>query len=191
MDRLHELLERLGSLLRAGDRRRGDRQGPLQPVHWQVLHYLARCNRFSDTPAAVAAFLGAGRGTVSQSILVLARRGLVARAADADDGRVVHLRLTARGRRLAEGRPGPAFERAAQTLPPADRAGAERALEALLTSLQRANGGRTFGVCGSCRHLQGGPRGPFRCGLNGEPLAAPETAQICHHHALPPAAPLG
>ena len=45
--KLKDLVERLGALLRAEQRGVGlDRQ--LQPVHQDVLHYLARCNRYTD-----------------------------------------------------------------------------------------------------------------------------------------------
>jgi hypothetical protein len=37
----------------------------LQPVQFEALHYLTRCNRYSDTPMAVTEFLGQTKGTVS------------------------------------------------------------------------------------------------------------------------------
>jgi DNA-binding MarR family transcriptional regulator len=184
--RILELVERLANLVRSEDRR-GGRAGPIAPVHRAALGYLARANRFSDTPAALADYLGSTRGTVSQTLALLERRGLVRRAADARDGRVVRLRLTARGRRLAAARPDASWRAAIEALPEGPRAAAEEALEAILRGLQRARGGRTFGVCGSCRHLQRLEGGGFRCGLTSEPLAPEETERICHHHDFPPA----
>jgi DNA-binding MarR family transcriptional regulator len=186
--RFLDLVERLGTLLRA--ERRGAAGVPrLEPVHWQVLGYLARCNRYSNTPAALAAYLGATRGTTSQSLTVLERRGLVRRRPDPADGRGVRLELTARGRRLLEREEG--MRRARLEL--LSEVGAERVaeavrvLEAFLRGLQRASGYRTFGLCRTCRHLLREGPGRFRCGLTLEPLAPAETEQICHEHTDPAA----
>ncbi len=67
-----------------------------------VFHYLARCNRYSDTPLGVTEYLGLTKGTVSQSLKVLEGRGLISKLPDARDRRSVHLRLTDAGRALIE-----------------------------------------------------------------------------------------
>lgn len=180
--RLLELIERLGNLLRAGQRRSG---GGLQPVHLQVLGYLSRCNRFSDTPAAITAFLDSTKGTVSQTLAVLERDGWVQRHADADDRRVVHFALTRAGSAALRDVELPSgWEDALAGLSARERDAATSALDNLLRSLQRGNAQRTFGVCHSCRHLQRAGR-QYRCGLNGEPLSAEDTQRICHEHAYP------
>ena len=182
---LLDLIERLGSLLRADQRRAG---AGLQPVHLQVLDYLARCNRFSDTPAAITAFLGATKGTVSQSLALLEREGLVQRGEDEQDRRVVHFALTRTGRReLRAARLPPGWEAALLQLEPQEQEAAGRTLARLLQGLQQANGQRTFGQCRSCRHLQSSGK-RWRCGLNGESLSAGDTLRICHEHEYPPAA---
>ena len=87
---LLELVERLGNLLRAEFRRAGaDEQ--LQPVHVHALVYLTRANRYSNTPQAMAEYLGLTKGTMSQSLLLLDRRGLIERYQDDLDRRVVRL----------------------------------------------------------------------------------------------------
>lgn len=180
MDRLFDLLERIGHLVRAQERLAGSAEG-LQPVHLHALRYLARCNRYSDQPAAVTEYLGLTKGTVSQTLSVLEQKGLITRRDDAKDRRLVHFRPTPKGRRLLD-----------RTLPPellvmAARAvpdGGERLadeLEALLVALQRAHGARTFGVCRSCRFLQRSG-GRTSCGLTGEPLREEETQSICREH---------
>ena len=173
----YELLERLSNLLRAEEREAGLRE-KLQPAQLSALLYLSRCNRFSNTPAAVTDFLGVTKGTVSQTLMALERRGLVEKFVDDADGRVVRLRLTAAGRRVVdESLPPPGF-RTATAGAPADL---EAALRGLLTAWLRARNGRSFGVCGSCRHLQRRQAG-FRCGLIGEPLERAETDKICREH---------
>jgi hypothetical protein len=70
------LLERMGALIQQSVRNDAARHG-LLPIHVQVLHYLAVCNRYSDLPVAIADYFGVTRGTVSQTLAVLERKGLV------------------------------------------------------------------------------------------------------------------
>ncbi len=177
--RVHELLERIGNVLRAEAR---GVDGALQPVQVQALAYLARANRYSNTPAALAEYLGITRGTVSQTVGVLERKGLLARTPDPKDGRKSHLRPTPAGQRLLrEAVPAPALREA---LGEDAAAALASQLTALLAGLQRQRGGRAFGVCASCRHLRREADGT-RCGLTGEPLRAEDTQQLCREHAAP------
>lgn len=179
-DRAHELLDRLANLLRA-DGRRVD--GGLQPVHLQTLTYLSRCNRYSDTPGALTEYLGLTKGTVSQTLNVLERDGLIERRADPADGRRVRLALTAAGRaRVRAAAPPPVLREAAAALGDAQVGRLADDLEALLRALQRANGGRPFGVCQTCRHFQARDPAGGRCGLTGEPLAERDAIKLCREH---------
>jgi MarR family transcriptional regulator, negative regulator of the multidrug operon emrRAB len=177
--RILELVERLGMLLRADLRRIGT-ETALQPVHLQALQYLARCNRYSNTPAALGAYLGQTKGTVSQSLKVMERQGYLEKHEDPEDRRVVRLALTAKARSLLERvDPPDAWAAAEQSLAPAQHEAVAEGLEALLRSLQKAHGGRAFGVCAHCRHFQSDPSGAHRCGLTGEPLSEQESLLIC------------
>ena len=62
---IYELIECMTALIRSEERKKCTELG-LQPVHFQVLNYLMRCNKYSDTPAALTNYLGMTRGTVSQ-----------------------------------------------------------------------------------------------------------------------------
>jgi len=176
--RVAELLERIGNLLRWLQRESAVRHG-LQPVHLSALGYLARANRYSDTPAAVTEYLGVTKGTASQTLLLLERKGLLERSPDEGDRRVVRLALTPAGRRIAaESSPPAALAAALEQL---DVQHLEETLGGLLAGLQRANGLRTFGVCHTCRHfLQSGSGS--RCGLTGEPLSKDDSSRICREH---------
>ena len=78
---LTDLLDRLARLHLAS--RRDDALNPAQAA---ALDYLARANRFSRMPSAVADYLAATRGTVSQTLKALAAKGLIVEQADpADD----------------------------------------------------------------------------------------------------------
>lgn len=182
--RLHDVLERLGNLLRAQEREAAARAG-LLPVHLAALGYLARANRYSNTPAGLAEYLGLTKGTVSQSLLVLERRGYVRKQTDSNDRRVVRVELTARGRRALERASPPAPVRAAaEELGAAGTAALTTGLERLLRTMQRARGNRSFGVCRTCRFFLRGPDG-FRCGLTQEPLSAEDSERICREHESP------
>ncbi len=177
------LIERLGNLLRAGERASG---AGLLPVHVQMLSYLSVCNRYSDTPAALTEFIGATKGTTSQSIGVLETKRYVRKRSDSEDGRVVHLSLTAKGRRFVENNfPPPDFGAAIGGMKPAERESLARLLTGLLLSLQRKNGGRTFGVCSSCRYFRKHALpGSHQCGLTLEPLSEDESGLICREHEI-------
>lgn len=175
-------LERLATLLQATLRDSAARHG-LLPVQLQALTYLARANRYSDIPSAVAEYLGITRGTVSQTLAVLERRGLVAKEGDEHHGRRVHLRLTDAGRAVVEDAWSTRWRKALGV--PA--AGELPGLAGLLQALQQLNGGRAFGVCKACAHFQPRPGGGGQCALTGEPLAAPQVVKICREWQAPAA----
>lgn len=182
---LFDLNERLGTLTRARLRQAGLAHG-LQTIHLQVLLYLGRANRLSNTPQATTEYLGLTKGTVSQSILVLARKRLVTRQTDERDGRVVRLVLTERAvSLLKEINVASVWRDALQTASPARVSSAMQVLRQVLARLQADAGQRTFGVCSTCRHNQRlGPRSYF-CALIQEKLSSPEVRLICRVHAPP------
>lgn len=181
--RLPELLERIGRLLR-GARHRTDL---LNPAQWEALRYLGQANRYSRTPTALTRYLGATKGTVSQTVIALERKGLVRRADDPRDRRGVRLGLTARGRANLQQDP---ILNLLEGIDPELLSRLESDLAALLIHLQRSNQSRPFGLCGTCRFFQrdvgeGAGAGPHRCGLTLEPLATPEEEEICAEHEPP------
>jgi DNA-binding MarR family transcriptional regulator len=181
---LFDLVERLSLLTRAGLRQAGAAQG-LQPVHLYVLFYLNQANRFSNTPLALTDYLGLTKGTVSQTVLVLARRRLLSRYADPQDGRIVRLVLTeAGGALLNKLNSADAWREAVRTASPARVTSAMVVLRQVLAEVQSQSGKRSFGVCSTCRHNQRlGPRSYF-CGLMQEKLSSPEVRRICREHTL-------
>jgi len=179
--KLHERLERLANLLRRETRSAGADYG-LQPVQWEALHYLSRCNRYSDTPQAVTEYLGSTKGTVSQTLKVLEKKGLISKQVDPDDRRVVHMQLTFAGRGcLCATLPAPVLVQACQVLCGTKLSAFNVGLEGLLKSIQQAHGFKHFGVCKSCRYNQLTNDG-FLCGLTTEPLSEMESQQICREH---------
>jgi DNA-binding MarR family transcriptional regulator len=179
---LLDTVERLGNLLRVGLRQAGMVQG-LQPIHLQALLYLNEANRYSNTPQALAEYLGLTKGTISQSLLLLARRKLIARQADEKDGRIVRLTLTDKGKEVLKelGLIGTWREALAEASP-ARLSSATKVLKEALARLQARNGHKTFGVCSTCQHnLHIGPRS-YVCGLTKEKLSSREVSKICREH---------
>ena len=179
---IYEYLERISNLLRTDVRRTGT-GSRLQPIQLEALHYLSRCNRYSNTPVAVAEFLGLTKGTVSQTLGVLEANGLIEKETDARDRRVVHLNLTELGRQVvAESIPPQVIRSAVAGWSSQERETVVETLRLLLRRLQQANGLKTFAACKTCRHHlveQGQTR---RCGLTLEPLTDADAEKLCREH---------
>jgi DNA-binding MarR family transcriptional regulator len=174
-----ELIERLSRLVRAQAH-----DTALNPAQWDALRYLERCNRFSNTPGALARYLAATKGTVSQTLNALERKGLVARQDDPLSGRVVRLALTRAGRSALNRDPLQPLARAAASLAGGETRRIAEGLLAMLSDLQRANGQRPFGVCRTCRHFRKDADGgnPHFCALLRERLSEHDAGRICAEH---------
>ncbi|MBZ2186274.1 MAG: MarR family transcriptional regulator [Bryobacter sp.] len=168
------LIERLSALLRSEVRRTAALEG-LEPVHVVALWYLSRSNSFSDNPLAVGAFLGLTKGNMSQRLNVLEAKGFLAKGVDKEDRRRVHLSLTPSGK-AALGRlypPASWINGASPEL--------EQGLENALQSIIAAHGGKSFGICRTCRFHDSRASGGF-CQLLQIPLSAKQAGQICQEH---------
>lgn len=96
-DRLQDGLERLASLNRVEQWRTASAQG-LNPTQLMLLNLLGRPG-FDDLRVQdIARELGLSQPTVTDSLIALERKGLVARMSDAQDRRAVRNRLTEQGR---------------------------------------------------------------------------------------------
>ena len=172
------LIDRLDRLARSGEA-----VGELNPAQWEALRFVARANRFSRTPAALAEYFGSTRGTVSQTLIALEQKGHLTREPSERDRRSVVLELTSTGTQALKRDPILALA--------ADLAGASaiqlEAVNAVLRDALHAmitrNGGRAFGACYTCRHFrkgEGSGRGtPHQCALLDEPLSEADSRAIC------------
>jgi DNA-binding MarR family transcriptional regulator len=180
----HHLIERLGNLVRA-DARAVCNDYDMRPVQLEALEFLTQCNRYSDTPQAVAEFLGLTKGTVSQTLKVLERKGLLRKRCDARDKRLVHLTPTAKGLKLVKRAvPAESLTLGFESLPGPDSQITVESLRALLRSLQKANKLKTFAACHTCRFNEKREGGYF-CGLTQEPLTEHDVALLCREHQYP------
>ncbi len=182
---IYELIERMAALIRSEERKKCTELG-IQTVHFQVLDYLSRCNKYSDAPAAVALYLGMTRGTVSQSLIILEKKGLIKKTADNTDKRKVHVSLLAAGIDMLEkAKPTALFTDAALELKLlSPELINEEAFVMALTALQKANNSQSFGLCATCKHFTRKRQG-FYCQLTKEALTQSDSEKICQEHQVP------
>lgn len=159
----------------------------LNPAQWEGLRFLARANRYSRTPSALAEYLRTTKGTASQTLKSLEAKGYVERIDNPDDRRAVRLDLTDSGRAVLCRDPLKCVEAAAKTLGD-DIENANRVLSRLAGGLEKSQGSKSFGLCGECTHFcknvaaAASLAGPHRCGLKDDPLSDSDSAQICVNH---------
>lgn len=178
-----DLIERMAALIRSEERKKCTELG-LQPVHLQALDYLSRCNRYSDTPAALTNYLGMTRGTVSQSLLLLVKKGYIEKISDTKDRRVVHLHLLEKGNAiLRRARPKELFDRASLILEEGDCRSQKEVFTQTLTALQKANQSYSFGLCKTCKFFTTQSEG-YVCGLTKEKLTKKDSEKICQEHTF-------
>jgi DNA-binding MarR family transcriptional regulator len=177
------LIDRVDRLTRSGANIEG-----LNPAQWEALRYLARANRFSRTPAALADYLGSTRGTVSQTLIALEQKGFVGRTQSARDKRSIDLELTSQGESVLEGDPLLVLARDLAASAGRDIGSLVEILRAVLQRAVARNNGKAFGACHTCRHFQrdagASSSTPHRCGLLDEPLSDADSRAICVEQEL-------
>ena len=180
---LSVLLERLGRLLQNDAHRHG-----LKPTQWEALRYLGRANRFSRSPGAVTTYLGMTKGTVSQTLTALERKGFIRKVPVPKDRRNVRLELTRQGRALLKKDPLMDLEQAARSLPAKEQGVLGSGLRTLLGKARESHGGKPFGACRSCRFFRADDADgrPHRCGLLDETLSEADSELVCVEQAPRP-----
>ncbi len=170
------LIERLSRILQNDTHAHG-----LKPAQWEALRYLARANRFSRSPSALTAYLGLTKGTVSQTLQALDRKGLIRKTVADGDRRSVKLDLMKSGEKLLADDPMADLGSSIADMPKAVREELGTSLERLLKGMLDARGGRPFGACHTCRHLcqDHGEGAPHYCGLLKQSLSTDDIGRIC------------
>lgn len=181
---IFDLIERMSALIRSEERKKCAALG-LQAVHLQALSYMSRCNKYSDTPAALTNYLGMTRGTVSQTLSLLEKKGYIKKTADTNDRRVIHLELLPEGQAvLKKAIPAELFIKAAKLLEKKDDlAEYEAVFSNALSALQKANRSQSFGQCKTCHYFTTTSEG-FLCGLTKQPLTPNDSEKICQEHTV-------
>ncbi len=174
-----ELLQRLSRLLANDQLAHG-----LNPVQWEALRFFSKANRYSSSPSALTAYLGVTKGTVSQTIKALERKGMVRKQPLASDRRAVSIHLTAAGRRYLADDPLASLSRVLGNLPTKTEQELGTLLQELLVSMLSERQQQPFGKCCTCRHFQRkhADGDPHRCGLLELSLNADDAELICQEH---------
>ncbi|MEZ5812049.1 MAG: MarR family transcriptional regulator [Rhizobiaceae bacterium] len=171
---IRELVDRIARIGQAGEW-----EGDLNPTQRAALAYLSRANRFSRSPSHVADYLSATRGTVSQTLKALARKGYVEEVRSALDRRSISYKVTDKGLEATafDTDIGAALAHYGET----EAAELAAALKQLVARLIAVRGGRGFGTCRTCRHHRRNPTGLY-CDLLKVDLKPHEADRICHEH---------
>ncbi len=171
-------LERLARLLRQAGHAKG-----LNPVQWEALRYLARCNALSHSPGAMARYLGSTKGTVSQTVKALAAKGFVTKQTAGADHRGVALFLTDEGKALLAEDDALVLQADIAELSDKTRKRFDRALDALLEQERLRQGEPSFGTCLDCKFYREAATGlAAHCMKVNATVSAAEATLICVEH---------
>lgn len=176
------VLERLGRLVRAQEH-----ASDLNPAQWEALRYLARCNRFSNSPAALTRYLSATKGTISQTLIALERKGLVNKSPRPGQARSVVLALTADGEKKLRDDPWQQVSAMLETGGAKTRRRLANGSQKLVSKIIKTRGLPSFGSCDTCRYFRegGAPddvKGKHWCLLFEQPVTKTEAKMICASH---------
>jgi DNA-binding MarR family transcriptional regulator len=156
----------------------------LKPAQWVALRFLARANRYSCTPGALADFLGTTKGTASQTLIALEAKGYIYRSRSTADRRSVQICLTPKGQEALSHDPLCMVQRAMGDLSGEEQSLLIDCLQRLLRHIQGELGQPAFGPCGECANfrpdcLDECGTAVCRCGLTGEAMLGEDLAKIC------------
>ncbi|NVO56996.1 winged helix-turn-helix transcriptional regulator [Rhodobacteraceae bacterium B1Z28] len=154
-------------------------EGDLNPAQRGALEYLVQANMYSRAPSHVAEYFGTTRGTMSQTLKVLARKGYVSEETSKSDKRSISYTPTDAGSALiAASNP---ISAAFEALNPDEQAELEKTLRRGLQLALKANGGQSFGLCKTCEHYDPQEVNGF-CKLLSVSLSKGENNKICVEH---------
>jgi DNA-binding MarR family transcriptional regulator len=171
--RIAELLVHLGRAARLEDTK-----SRLTAAQWTCLRFFANANGSTRTPSGFARFQATTRGTASQTIKTLERRGLIVRHKSATDGRSVRFDLTRDGEAMLAEDPLRDLVGSIGDLAPESRADLLEALSHVTASLAGARQTRAFGTCRDCTHFTP-TGGSGYCACMAVALATDEIDKLC------------
>jgi len=153
--------------------------GDLNPAQLAALSYLTKANQYSRAPSQIAEYLSAMRGTVSNTLKALARKGLIEEQKSETDRRRTSYTITAAG--LTALNFDTSIDTALAGMSEKEAIKLAENLKSFVRKILQVRGDRGFGMCGTCKHHRDGASG-FHCALLDVPLAPRETEQICFEH---------
>jgi MarR family transcriptional regulator, negative regulator of the multidrug operon emrRAB len=164
----------------------------LRDREWMALRFLARANRFSRTPSAVASHVGTTRGTASLVISELERLGYIERKRSAEDKRSVTLNITPPGKKVLARDPVNQVVEAIAALEEENKVRLRDALRHVLNQSDAAEQRHHTDVCKKCIFLrddrsvtESKPSVEYTCRLFRATITEAETELLCssfEHH---------
>lgn len=155
-----------------------DAGSALTAAQWTCLRFFARANSSTRTPSGFANFHATTRGTASQIVRALERRGLILRKRSERDGRSVCFELTESGRAALGRDPLCGLIAAIGRIGAPDRARLRRTLSRLADELAHLRQAPAFGTCRDCRHFAS-EDGAAYCACMAAALAAEDMDKLC------------
>jgi DNA-binding MarR family transcriptional regulator len=111
----------------------------LNPAQWAALRYFDEATLERRTVTGFAQFQGTTKGTASQTVAAMVRKGYLRRVADKQDRRVHRLMLTEEGQTLLKSDPLQELSRALEALSDDERWSLAVNMEKVLRELLKAN----------------------------------------------------
>ena len=157
----------------------------LNSVQWETLRFIDRANRFSCTPSGLTDYLGITKGTVSQTINAMERKGFVKKVNVPGNARSVRIEITPNGRTLLSQNPLLTLTEDLGELSNRDLHGLTKNLRHIIEKSLSRREGSAFGMCRTCRHFELAHKegDPHRCGLLAVPLTISDANLICREHS--------
>ncbi len=178
-DRIAELLVHIGRAARSQDAR-----SDLTAAQWTCLRFFAHANVGTRTPSGFASFQATTRGTASQIIKTLERRGLIVRTRSERDRRSVSFDLTDEGAAMLSHDPLRDLICVIDTLATGERDRFLATLSRLSSALAMRREAPAFGACRDCNHFGTSGDAAF-CACMAADLAAEETTKLCASYSGP------
>jgi len=156
----------------------------LNSVQWETLRYFDRANKFSRTPSGLTDYLGVTKGTVSQTINAMERKGLVKKVDVPGNARSVRIELTAKGKKRLAKNPLLTMIEDLDGLTDNDIQCLNKSLRHVIERSLSRRRGSAFGICKSCSHFEADHKegDPHRCRLLEVPLKEIDVALICREY---------
>ena len=185
-ERLHDGLERLASLQRLEQWQASGPHG-LNPTQFAILRLLKR-RATGFRVKAIARELGLSQPTVTDSLLALERKGLIARHGDPKDKRALLVQPTEAGRSALAAMQGemPRMETALADLSRKEQAALLHIIIKMIRSLLQDEAMPTQRMCVTCRHFRPqaapGTAKPHYCEFVRAPFGSADLQVDCGDH---------
>jgi len=156
----------------------------LKPSQWEALRFFSQANRFSSTPSGLTAYMCVTKGTVSQTINALERKGLLEKKQGKEDRRAINILLTQQGQDKLNQDPLQNLFLDLSDISSEKLDLLSSTLETLLTNSIKRRAGIPFGVCKTCQYFErNAHQGKSHlCTLLQVPLSDEDSNLICQEH---------